>query len=193
MKKFLLLFLLLSPFIISAQTETDIRIHYTEVNKQIEESIQQGYEGPLYQNQLVVNKNGKSWRAVGRFADTVSFWYSDVPGFSGATETDPKNVLLKVTLSRSASDFRLYEEYLYKNGRLVFYYSYAAGEGEINVSEARTYFNNKGVMFKNIVKADGKELSVKDFALEKYKDLKPNPAAIMAGSKKYQDLFIKSM
>ena len=35
----------------SAQTETDIRKHYTAVNQQITESIEQGFEGPLYNNQ----------------------------------------------------------------------------------------------------------------------------------------------
>ncbi|MGQ0740492.1 MAG: hypothetical protein ACT4OJ_15690 [Bacteroidota bacterium] len=78
------------PLLALSQTETDIRKHYNEVNKQIEESIQQGYEGPLYQNQLTSNKNGKSWPAVGRYDETVNFWYDDDPGHIPATERNLK-------------------------------------------------------------------------------------------------------
>lgn len=83
------------------------------------------------------------------------------------------------------------EEYLYKDGKLLFYYSHEGEEG--NEWETRIYFNNKGIMFKSSVKANGKELTTKDFLTEEFKDFKPNPAAVLISSKNYQELFIKSM
>ena len=82
------------------------------------------------------------------------------------------------------------EEYLYKSGKLIFYYSNEGEEGK--QWETRIYFNAKG-MFKSSVKADGKELTLKDFTTEEYKDFKPKPAAILADGKRFQDLFVKQM
>lgn len=178
----------LSPTI-TAQTETDIRKHYTEVNKQIEESLQQGYEGSLYQNQLTINKNGKSWPAVGRYNETVDFWYDDDPGHLSAADRNPKNVLLKVNVTRHSLHLRTSEEYLYKNGRLIFYYSNMEEEG--NKWEVRVYYNSKGVAFKTSVKENEKELTAKELATEALKDFKPNPVKIMSEGKGYQHLFLQ--
>ena len=67
MKIFILSLLFYFPFKAFAQTEADIKKHYQEVNKQITESIEHGYEGSLYNNQWVTNKNSKSWPAVGNY------------------------------------------------------------------------------------------------------------------------------
>lgn len=83
------------------------------------------------------------------------------------------------------------EEYLFKNGKLLFYYKHEGEEGQ--EWETRAYYNNKGVMFKSSVIANRKELTAKDFLTEDYKDLKPNAVKIMDNAKKYQDLFVKSM
>jgi hypothetical protein len=191
MKKIAFIILLCKVFAASAQTETEIRKHYTEVNKQITESIEQGFEGPLYDNQWVANKNGKSWPAVGNYSETTDFWYDDDPYHLPASERNPKTVLLKVNITRKASHLMTNEEYLYKDGKLLFYYKNEGEEG--NEWETRVYFNSKGIMFKNNVKANGKELTAKDFLTEEYKDFKPNAATTMANGKKYQDLFVKSM
>jgi hypothetical protein len=191
MKRFIFLALLFITLRSVAQTETDIRKHYNEVNKKITDAIEQGFEGPLYQNQLIINKNIKSWPAVGYYVDTINFWYDDDPNHLPASERNPKNVLLKVNTSRKASHLMTNEEYLYKDGKLLFYYSHEGEEG--NEWETRVYFNSKGIMFKSSVKANGKELTTKDFLTEDYKDFKPNAVAIMADGKKHQDLFVKSM
>ena len=68
MKKSISIVLICYSFLASAQTETEIRNHYTEINKQITESIEQGFEGPLYNNQWIANKNMKSWPAVGLYS-----------------------------------------------------------------------------------------------------------------------------
>jgi hypothetical protein len=191
MKRLASFMLLLITLSSAAQTETTIRNHYTEVNKKISESIEQGFEGPLYQNQLVVNKNGKSWPAVGRYEETVDFWYDDDPSHLPAVERNPKNVLLKVNMTRKAGGFQVSEEYLFKAGKLLFYFSRQVEEG--SMVETRLYFNNKGVMFKSSVKANELELTPKDFLDADYKELKPNPVAVMTEAKKYQEIFLKSM
>lgn len=191
MKKILVFLIISWPVLLNAQTETQIRSHYTEVNKKITESIEQGFEGPLYQNQLVINKNGRSWPAVGNYADTINFWYNDDPSHISATERNPKNVLVKINISRKASHLMSKEEYLYKEGKLLFYYSHEGEEG--NEWETRMYFNTKGILFKSSVKTNGKELTTKDFLTEDYKDFKPNAVKTIANGKKFQDLFVKSM
>ncbi len=178
-------------FFATAQTEATIRTHFTEVNKQIAESIENGFEGPLYNNQWIANKNGRSWPAVGNYTETTDFWYNDPPYHISPAERNPKTVLLKVHITRKASHLMSNEEYLYKDGKLLFYYCKESEEG--NEWETRMYYNTKGILFKSSVKANSKELSAKDFLTEDYKDFKPNATATMANGKKYQDLFVKSM
>ena len=180
------------PFMVSAQTESEIRKHYQEVNKQITQSFELGYEGPLYQNQLVVNKTGKSWPAVGFYADTTNFWYDDDPNHLSISDRNPKIVLIKVIVSsRRAADVWTREEYLYKNGILLFYYSFWGEEDKAN--EIRTYFNNNGLMFKSLVQVNGRVLSAKEMATGEYTDSKPDPKKIVKEGKRYQDLFVRSM
>ena len=191
MSRILLFLFIGQSFFATAQTEATIRTHYTEINKQMAESIENGFEGSLYNNQWVTNKNGRSWPAVGLYTETTDFWYDDDPNHLPATERNPKNVLLKVNITRKASHLMSNEEYLYKDGKLLFYYCNEGEEG--NEWETRMYFNTKGIMFKSSVKANGKELKAKDFLTEDYKDFRPNATATMANGKKYQDLFVKSM
>lgn len=191
MKIVVTLLLLCSTLVARTQTEVAIRNHYTEVNAKIAQSIEQGFEGPLYNNQWITNKNGKSWPAVGLYADTTDFWYDDDPNHLPAAERNPKNVLLKVVISRRASHLMSREEFLYKDGKLLFYYLHEGEEG--SEWETRVYFNAKGIAFKTSVKADGKELTAKELTTEVYKDLKPNPVTILARGKKNQELFVKSM
>ncbi|NOT51775.1 MAG: hypothetical protein HOP10_10930 [Chitinophagaceae bacterium] len=191
MKKIILVLLVASSQLLYAQTETDIRSHYNEINKKIQESVENGYEGSLYNNHWETNKNGKSWPAVGRYSEITDFWYEDDPNHLPDTERNPKNVLLKVNVTRHSSHLTTNEEYLYKDGKLLFWFSSQAEEG--STWETRVYFNSKGVMFKSSVKANEKELTAKDLTTEEYKDLKPDPAAIMANGKEYQELFVKSM
>jgi hypothetical protein len=174
-----------------AQTETEIRNHFTEVNKKIKESMENGFEGPLYSNQWTNNSNSRSWPAIGIYSETTDFWYDHPPDHLSASERNPKNVLLKVEISRKTSHLMTNEEYLFKNGKLLFYYKHEGEEGQ--EWETRMYYNNKGILFRSSVKANGKELTAKDFLTEDYKDLKPNALKTMNNGKKYQELFVKSM
>lgn len=191
MKRIFPFLLILISIAASAQTEIAMRTYYTETNQQIAESVENGFEGPLYHNQWTHNKNGRSWPAVGNYSEITDFWYNDPPDHLSAAERNPKNVLVKVNITRKASHLATNEEYLFKDGKLLFYFSQEAEEG--NAWETRVWFNSKGIAFKTSVKADGKELSAKDLVTDEYKDFKPNPASILANAKKYQDLFIKSM
>lgn len=179
------------PLLCLSQTEATIRSHYTDVNKRIMESDSLGFEGPLYKNQWISNQNGRSWPAVGLYKETADFWYDDPPGHLPASERNPKNVLLKINIVRQSSHLQTHEEYLFQNGRLLFYFSNEGEEG--NEWQTRVYYNTSGVAFKTSVKANGKELSNKDFLTEEYRDFKPNPVQIMSQAKKWQELFVKSM
>jgi hypothetical protein len=190
MKKAIFFAFLCLPFYGIAQTETQVRDHYQDINKKIQESIGHGFEGSLYCNEWVTNKNSKSWPAVGTFIETTDFWYDDDPNHLPRQERDPKTVLVKVLVKRRSASLVTNEEYLYKNGKLVFYYSDETEEG--NGRETRLYFNAKGI-FKSSVKANGKELSVKDLATPEYSDFKPRLTSITKSGRSYQELFIKNM
>ena len=173
-----------------AQTETDIRNHYQEVNKKIQSSKEHDMEGELYCNEFVSNKYSKSWPAVGIYNETTDFWYDDDPNHLAPSDRDPKITLLKVAIARRSAQLTTNEEYLYKNGRLVFYYSKEGEEGKER--ETRLWFNAKG-MFKSSVKADGKELSAKELSSAEYSDFKPSSVAVSKDGKRYQDLYLKHM
>lgn len=176
--------------VVIAQTENQIRSHYQEINQKITESKQSGFEGPLYCNEWTTNKNGKSWPAVGIYRQTTEFWYNDDPGHIPAIERNPLIVLEKVNGTTTSSALTINEEFLFQNGKLVFYFKHEGEEG-LNI-ETRLYFNSKG-LFKSSVKANGKELSASDFLQQEYKDFKPNSAFAVKEAKRYQDLFVKSM
>ena len=190
MRKILFSLVLCTSLSAVAQTETEIRNHYQDVNKRIQSSIEHGMEGELYCNEFVANKYSRSWPAVSNYNETTSFWYDDDPNHLPPSDRDPKTTLLKVVLTRRASHLSTNEEYLYKNGRLVFYYSKEGEEGKER--ETRIWFNPKG-MFKSNVKADGKDLSPKDFTTAEYSDFKPRTAAVLKDGKRFQDLFLKHM
>ncbi len=190
MRKFIFYLLLCLPFTVVAQTENEIHTHYQDVNKRIGESKEHGYEGSLYCNEWITNKNAMSWPALGTFQETTDFWYDDDPNHISVQERDPKTVLLKVVITRRSASMVTNEEYLYKNARLVFYYNKETEEGK--QWETRLWFNAKG-MFKSNVKADDKELTAKDLNTSQYSDSKPKPLTVLKYGKLYQDLFTKNM
>lgn len=188
--------LIIVPFIVSlslqatAQTEAEIRQHYQSVNEQIAAAREQGYEGPLYCNETIVNRHGRSWPAVGIFQKTVHYWYDDDPNHIPAAERDPRKVLQKVEIRLKASAYTSSEEYLFMNGRLVFFYRHEGEEGQ--EWETRLYFNTKGV-FKSLVTQNGKEMSLKELNTAEFTGEKPTITRIQKEARQYQDLFLKSM
>ena len=190
MKKILITILTCLPVFGFSQSENDIRKYYQDVNKQIQTSIDGGMEGPLYCNEMVLNKNMKSWPALGVYQDSSNFWYDDDPNHLSTKDRDPKVVLVKVTVNRRTASLVTTEEYLYKSGRLVFFFSSEGEEGKLR--ETRIWFYEKG-MFKSSVKADDKELTAKQLSSAEYADFKPRTANIIKYAKNYQGLFLKAM
>lgn len=192
MYKFLFIICTFLTSFACAQTEAEIRNHYQDVNTRIRESIEQGYEGPLYCNEWVTNKNSKSWPAVGIFTETTSFWYDEDPNHIPDAERDPKAVLLKVVINtRRSSDALSTEEYLFRKGKLLFYFMNWGEEG--SAWETRAWFNNNGVMIKGTVKKNGVQFTDMELNTEENKDQKPVAKKILANARKYQELFLKSM
>jgi hypothetical protein len=192
MKRFFFLITFSTSLAAAAQSEADIRSYYDDLNNKISEAVKHGYEGGIYNNQWITNKTGTSWPAVGYYADTTDFWYNDPPDHIDSSERDPKTVLLKVTLkSKSAADYTAYTEYVFKDGKLIFYYSHENEEDK--VWETRAWFTYKGSMFKSSVRVSGKELGSADFVKDEYKDKKPDAKRILLLGKKFQGLFVKSM
>lgn len=190
MKNILLLFSLITSLSSIAQSENDIRNHYNQVNNQIKESIEKGYEGPLYNNHWVVNKNGRSWPAVGIYEGITDFWYNDTPDHIDE-EQKPETILLKVSSTHRSTSYVNSEEYLFQNGKLVFFYSRLDEGGDI--WETRYYFNFSGKKFKEIIRFNEKDLTQQEIISDQYKDIITSPEKAIGNSRKYQELFIKSM
>ncbi|MBL0055492.1 MAG: hypothetical protein IPP31_04730 [Chitinophagaceae bacterium] len=190
MRTILFLLFLMPLLFAEAQTETEIRTHYQEINQKITESAEQGYEGPLYLNEWVTNKHGRSWPAVGIYQETVGFWYDDDPNHLPASERDPKTVLQKVIVTRRSSALTVNEEYLFMNGRLVFFFSQESEEGK--QWETRAWLNTKGI-FKRSLKVDGQEIPGAELNKPDYADFKRRMESLIKIGRSYLDLFLKQM
>lgn len=191
MKRFIFITsIVLGSLITSAQTESEIRNHYNEVNQQIKKSLTDGYEGPFYHNQWITNKNGTSWPAVGMYEAVTDFWYTYPPDIIDENE-NPSSVLLKVTVMNRSTSYRSEEEYLFQNGHLVFFYSRLDEGGDI--LELSYYFDSKGNSLSEIIRYNEKELVKNDTLLEPYKDVIILPEKIILTGKKLQDMFLVSM
>jgi hypothetical protein len=137
-----LFFLLLAVPVISAQatdkTVGKIRAYYNEVSekaKAAETDDDQGEFGDLIMNELVINKRGHQWRAVGNFRETYKFFYKTW-GESMYPET-----LVMVGVERKVSDRSYTEEYLYdEKGALLFYFQKAENDDQVP-AERSVYFN----------------------------------------------------
>ncbi len=191
MHKVLLLVFISLPFSATAQTEAEISKHRLEIIKNIEASIEQGFEGSLYNNRLIINKTGKSWPAVGVYSDSIDFWYNDPPDHLSAEERDPVSVLVRVETCRQSSTLHTDEDYFYKEGNLFFYYEYKSQDNK--EWETFIYFDKNKMAISSVVKTDGKNLTGKDFTIyPEYAKLEPDIASIFAEAKRYQDLFFKT-
>lgn len=190
MRKLFFIFFIAQSFVTVAQTETAIHSYYDEVNKKIIESIEEDIEGPLYNNQWITNNHKKNWPAVGFYADTTNFWYNDPPDHIDEG-TKPETVLQKVTISQRATYYYSKEEYLFKEGKLLFYSSWLT-EGGDNW-ETKFYYSNDGSLLKSIIKLNDEQLSKSALASNEYKDILSDYTYIFNNGKKYQDLFVKSM
>ena len=85
-----------------------------------------------YMNTLVINEDGRGWRAVGTYREVVTFWYSDQPEFAKEEHGDEKAALVKVSI-RVSSTYELTQDIYFKDGIPVLFYreyndEYVSGE-----------------------------------------------------------------
>jgi len=106
---------------------------------------QKGEPGGLYSNELVINSRNGSWRAVGNYRKTMTFWYSDQPEFVAQEGKSPESALGKVEINETASVRSLYREFLFKEGNLVFYFQREKA-GEESDLEERCYFADNNLL-----------------------------------------------
>lgn len=132
----------------------EIRAHYKAIkvwaNCTDPDSL--AYSGH-YSDQIIRNVNDAPWRAVGIMHDTITLWFSDVmeaENAEGNTENDRAWALELVTRSSQYSLMFQYQEWLFYEGKLIFYYDRFDGYDEESTYEYRYYFdNNKLIRFMN--------------------------------------------
>ena len=170
MKKLLFLIVLLLPLLTTAQDIQHIRSVYQDIAEQIE-ACTSPEDCSLYKNTLVMNEMGASWRAVGNFSKTISFWYDDDPFNCDDCEDRGAEVLRKVTIEEVSGMAEYYSEYLYENGQLIFYFSRYEEE------ELRLYFNDEQL----IRYMEGQDIKT---------DSSDQQSLVKSEAKRYQQLFI---
>ena len=177
------LFLVATFFLIhqiKAQDVSHIRQVYKDVNERIAECIvnEEGRCG-LYSNDIIINTQGNSWRAVGDYTKTTTFWYNDQPEFS-EIEGKPEAVLEKINV-KTSSVYNIYEEYLFEDGELIFYFrKYSREEA---YEESRFYFENGKLLdFKSKV-GEGQVAEM----------TKDDAEMVMGQGKSLQGFFVESM
>lgn len=111
-----------------------IRRYAKQVDMQIAESESLDEGTGIYVNELVVNKGGKQWPAVGIYRTVHKFYYT-----FGDREKNPyPNRLLKITITTRRSNRAESAEFLFNGaGQLIFYWSKS---DEAPPVETRYYF-----------------------------------------------------
>ncbi len=141
-----LLFSMMSSHTVFSQNQDvqHIRDVYQEVNNQIKEcktAEEAGEPCGFYNSKIVINANNQPWRAVGNYKKHESYWHTDDPGMADMMEVNPASMLSKVS-SQTNSTYELYEEYLFEDGQLIFYY-YSYNYGDEGKEEYRFYFKDQ--------------------------------------------------
>lgn len=166
-------------FIASAFAQEDevkkIRELYNKTNEYIKLAKlpdEEGF-GAYYSNEIVINSNSNSWRAVGNYSKNITFWYTDQPEFAQYDDKSETSVLTKIEIKTEASDREYYSEFFFDDDKLLFYYDVNyndLGEKE----ELRYYFNNEELILyqknKEIIQCDDCTDRVLEIAKE-YKKL----------------------
>jgi hypothetical protein len=190
MKKYiisLLVFCFVNVFYFSqAQDKVQsIRTLYQKVNESI--AACKGEECSLFCNEVTVNSKNKSWRAVGIFKQNIQFWYSDQPEFY--KESYPEQgengvgALEKINVE-TKSTYKENKEFLFEEGKLVFfYYTYAYNQEPMQKQEYRFYFSND-----QLIKFIATTSVAEKDRMYKEKDWK----IVLSGAKEYQKLFLKT-
>jgi len=134
-----------------------------------------GEGGGLYSNEVQLNSRGLPWRAVGNYSKKIVFWYSDQPEFAAYENKSEASVLAKVEVKTTAAVRSEYEEFLFQDGALVFFFRQSQAGAEPR-EEERYYLHNNALL-----KAFKGNQAVAD---------QPDPASILKRASAYQQLFL---
>jgi hypothetical protein len=109
----------------------EIRQVYKQTNATIAEAEKDFSVSEIFLTELIVNKGGTSYPAVGNFKQTVKFYYT-----YGDRELDPyPNRLLKIIVSTERAAHEEYAEFVFdQTEKLIFYF------GKNDGLENRLYF-----------------------------------------------------
>lgn len=112
----------------------EIRRIYRETNERIEAAAKNFPESSIFLTELIVNKGGTMYPAVGIFRSTVKFYFT----FGDREENPYPNRLLKITVLANRAARQEWSEYLFDPaGQLIFQYE---KKGEGREDERRYYF-----------------------------------------------------
>lgn len=145
MKIITLIAFVFTALIASAQHEKvlEIRNYYKDVKSHSEYAQPDSIS--YYSDQIIRNSGNMQWRAIGDFHDTLTFWYSDLmnAAYNNKNQNNDSTwALTLVTSSTQKSILNHYQEWLFKDGKLVFYFDKMMGYDEESTWEYRYYFNN---------------------------------------------------
>ena len=178
MRRIIFVISILTPLILLADDLQTIRSWYKQVNDGIKLCIEKSPECSWYQNELIINKDMLGWRAVGNYKKTVNFWYDDDPAKCDECGEEGLGVLKKVEV-KVDSEYKTWMEFLFKEGKLIFfYYKYERGEEQ---QQLRFYFR-EGILIehKESVQPEG------EFPAYSKKDNQK----VLKMAMKYQQLFL---
>lgn len=131
--------LLSGPNVIAQDAISNIRSHYKVYTKQITNCKAQSENCVLYSNTLMLNSGKQHWRAVENYNKEITFWYDDSPEHCYECGKNGINSLKFVSSSAISGTSKIYNEWLFKEGMLVFHYLKIDGEYP---SEIRYYFDD---------------------------------------------------
>jgi hypothetical protein len=151
-----------------------IKKFYADTSAAIELG-RKGEGGGLYSTEILINSHNLPWRAVGNYSKKIVFWYSDQPEFASTDNKSETSVLGKVEVKTTAAVRSEYEEFLFQEGGLVFYYQQSRA-GKEPQEEARYYIQNNELL---------KLLRGNQGAAEK-----PDISPILKTAASYQQLFL---
>ena len=115
-----------------------VRNEYKTLSTVISECENKG-DCNLFLNELVVNKSGGHWRGMGNYRKTFRFWYSDDP----TNCDDCQGVLRFVQVTERRSTSHTKEEFLFKDGKLLFHFVKSEMEGK--KESRRSYFEDERI------------------------------------------------
>jgi hypothetical protein len=164
MKKIILAALLPLAFPAGGQSDPirEIREHYYAVGVKIEACRQADAAGcDLYLDEYGLNRGQKSWRAVGVFGGTWSFWYEDDPVFFADLPEGSAAVLQKIEVIETTSALGYRKEFLYRSGQLRFVF-WQERAGEQVLQEQRYYLDAQGKLLRFMDGSRVKRLSEPD-------------------------------